>query len=133
RIIVALTDGAKEVADRVADVLNPSLLGPLTMAVGNTLAGGGVRAVRMESAPSVERAGINAIPDWCEATVDIRFPQGMRHPSDIRETKDAVVAALRGYIDGHLDRGGWSYEIQELNSVPPVAMAPSFEQAAALP
>ena len=133
RIIVALTDGAEEVEERVGKALNPALLGPMTMAVGTTIAGGGVRAVHMDGAPSVERAGINAIPDWCEATIDIRFPQGPRYPSDVRETKDAVVAAVREYIEGTVDRGGWSYEIRELNSVPPVALAPSFEAAAALP
>lgn len=131
RIITALTDRANEVADRVGKVLNASLLGPMTMAVGTTIAGGGVRAVRMVGAPSVERAGINAVPDWCEATIDIRFPQGTRHPVDVREVTDSVVAAVRAHIDG-MDRRGWSYEIRELNSVPPVAMAPSFEQAAAL-
>jgi acetylornithine deacetylase/succinyl-diaminopimelate desuccinylase-like protein len=133
RIIVALTDGAEAVADRIGKELNPSLLGPMTMAVGTTIAGGGVRTVRMEGAPSVERAGVNAVPDWCEATIDIRFPQGIRYPSEIRQTEGAVVAAVRERIDGHVDRGGWSYEIRELNTVPPVAMAPSFEEAAALP
>lgn len=133
RIIVALTDGSKEIADRVGKGLNPSLLGPMTLAVGTTIAGGGVRAVRMEGTPSVERAGINAIPDWCEATIDVRFPQGARYPSDIREAKDAVIAAVREYIEGHVERGGWSYEIRELNSVPPVAMAPSVQEAAELP
>lgn len=133
RIIVALADGAKDVAERVGEMLNPSLLGPMTMAVGTTIAGGGVRGVRMDGAPSVERAGVNAIPDWCEATIDIRFPQGMRYPSDVRETKDAVVAAVREHIASRVNGGGWSYEIRELNSVPPVAMAPSFEEAAAIP
>lgn len=133
RIIVALADGAKDVADRVGETLEPSLLGPLTMAVGSTIAGGGVRAVRMEGAPIVDRAGINAIPDWCEATIDIRFPQGRRYPSDSRETKDGVVAAVHEYIDGHVDRRGWSYEITELGWVPPVALARSLENAAALP
>jgi acetylornithine deacetylase/succinyl-diaminopimelate desuccinylase-like protein len=133
RILVALTDGANAVAGRLGKQFNPSLLGPITLAVGTTIAGGGVRAIRMEGAPTVERAGVNAIPDWCEATVDIRFPQGVRYPSDIRETNQGVIAAVREYIDGHLDRSGWSYEIAELNSVPPVAMAPSFEKAAELP
>jgi acetylornithine deacetylase len=133
RIIAALDDGAKEVAARAGQALDPSLLGPLTMAVGTTIAGGGVRAVRMEGVPIVDRSGINAIPDWCEATIDIRFPQGIHYPSDIRERKEGVVTAVREYIDSHVDRRGWSYEIAELNSVPPVAMAPSIEQAAALP
>ena len=133
RIIVALADGAKDVADRVGKELDPSLLGPMSMAVGSTIAGGGVRSVQMEGAPTVDRAGINAIPDWCEATIDIRFPQGSGYPSDTRERKDGVVAAVREYIDGHVDSRGWSYEIRELLWVPPVAMAPSFERAAALP
>jgi acetylornithine deacetylase/succinyl-diaminopimelate desuccinylase-like protein len=133
RIIVALTDGGQDVADLVGKGLDPSLLGPVTLAVGSTIVGGGVRAVSMEDRPSVDRAGLNAIPDWCEATIDIRFPQGRLSPSDIRETKDGVVAAVREYIDSHVERRGWSYEINELVWVPPVAMAQSFEEAASLP
>jgi acetylornithine deacetylase/succinyl-diaminopimelate desuccinylase-like protein len=133
RIIVALADGANDLADSIGQELDPSLLGPMTMAVGSTIAGGGVRGVRMQHVPIVERSGINSIPDWCEATIDIRFPQGTRYPSDIREKKDAVVAAVHEYIDSHVDHRGWSYELTELVSVPPVAMAQSFESAAALP
>jgi acetylornithine deacetylase/succinyl-diaminopimelate desuccinylase-like protein len=133
RIIIALADGGPEVADRIGDGFESSLLGPVTLAVGSTIAGGGVRAVHIDGRPVVERAGVNAIPDWCEATIDIRFPQGRRYPSDREDAKNRVVAALREYIDGHVDRRGWSYEIRELVWGPPVAMARSFEKAALLP
>ena len=133
RIIIALADGGTALADRIDDGLEPSLLGPVTLAVGSTIAGGGVRAVRIDGRPVVERAGVNAIPDWCEATIDIRFPQGMGYPSDGEDAKDRVVAAVHEYIDGHVDRRGWTYEIRELGWGPPVAMAQSFEKAALLP
>ena len=44
-----------------------------------------------------------------------------------------MVAALHEYIDGHMDRSGWSYEIRELVWGPPVAMAQSLDKAAMLP
>jgi acetylornithine deacetylase/succinyl-diaminopimelate desuccinylase-like protein len=134
RIIVAVSDGRTEIATRLANVLETSLLGQISFAVGSTVVGGGVRSVRREQGrPVVDRAGVNAVPDWCEATVDIRFPQGRHHPADVEQTKDRVVAAVRDYVDRHVPRDGWSYEIRELVWGPPVAMAPSFEQAAALP
>jgi acetylornithine deacetylase/succinyl-diaminopimelate desuccinylase-like protein len=132
RIIVALSDGRADIARRLANGLETSLLGPISFAVGSTIVGGGVRSVQREGEPVVDRAGVNAVPDWCEATVDIRFPQGRLHPSDTEQTKDRVVAAVRGYVDSNVPRDGWTYEIRELVWGPPVAMAPSFERAAAL-
>ncbi|HUZ87647.1 MAG TPA: M20/M25/M40 family metallo-hydrolase [Candidatus Baltobacterales bacterium] len=133
RIIVALSDGRREIAASLAGGLETSLLGPISFAIGSTIVGGGVKEVRRERGSVVERSGVNAVPDWCEATVDIRFPQGRGYPGDIEETKDRVVAALADYIDTHVGRDGWSYEVRELVWGPPVAMAPSFEQAGELP
>jgi acetylornithine deacetylase/succinyl-diaminopimelate desuccinylase-like protein len=132
RIIVALSDGQGEIASSLANALETSLLGPISFAVGSTIVGGGVKAVRREGQPAVDRAGVNAVPDWCEATVDIRFPQGRHHPADTELTKDRVVAAVRDYLDSHVPRAGWAYEIRELVWGPPVAMAPSFDRAAEL-
>ncbi len=133
RILVALSDGQAEIAHRLGSVLEPALLGDATLAVGSTIAGGGVRAVQMHGHPVVERAGVNAVPDWCEATVDVRFAQGRGYPDDSEAAKDAVVSAVREHIDKHVAREGWSYEVSELVWGPPVAMAPTFEAAAALP
>jgi acetylornithine deacetylase/succinyl-diaminopimelate desuccinylase-like protein len=133
RILVALADGRDEIASRFSVFLEPGLLGPATLAIGSTIVGGGVRAVRMEADRVVERAGVNAIPDWCEATVDIRFPQGRHYPDDSEDVKDQVVAVIEDYIDAHVKRDAWSYDVRELIWGPPVAMAPSLGEAAMLP
>ena len=133
RIMTALSDGRAAIAASLDAALDASLLGPPSFAVGSTIAGGGVRSVRMNGKPIVDRAGVNAIPDWCEATVDVRFPQGRHHPSDVEATKNRVVEAVRDYIDSHVSAHGWTYELTELVWGPPVAMARSFDEAAALP
>lgn len=133
RIIAALANDQSEIAARLESSLETSLLGPVTLAVGTTIAGGGVTSVRMGETAVVERTSVNAIPDWCEATVDIRFPQGRRYPADLEETKASVIDAVKAHIDAHVDRDRWSYEMNEISSSWPVAMAPTLERAAALP
>ena len=133
RIVVALADGQATIAARLASSLETSLLGPVTLAVGTTIAGGGVKSVRMGDTARVERTNVNAIPDWCEATVDVRFPQGRRYPADLDETKALVVDAVKEHVDARVDRDGWTYEVKEISSSWPVAMAPTLDRAAALP
>lgn len=133
RIVVALAEGQGAIAARLASSLETSLLGSVTLAVGTTIAGGGVKSVGMAGTARVERTNVNAIPDWCEATVDVRFPQGRRYPADLDETKALVVDAVKEHIEANVDRDGWSYEINEISSSWPVAMAPTLDRAAALP
>jgi acetylornithine deacetylase/succinyl-diaminopimelate desuccinylase-like protein len=133
RIVVALVEGQSEIADRLAGSLETSLLGPVTIAVGTTIVGGGVRSVRMADTAHVDRTGVNAIPDWCEATVDIRFPPGRRYPADLEETKNRVLETVRDYLDALADGAIWSYEMREISLSWPVAMAPTLERAAQLP
>lgn len=133
RVIAALADGRSAIAARLESSLETSLLGQVTLAVGTTIAGGGVTSVRMGDMALVERTSVNAIPDWCEATVDIRFPQGKRYPADLEETKAGVIHAVKDHIDEHVHRDGWSYEVTEITSSWPVAMAPTLERAAAIP
>jgi acetylornithine deacetylase/succinyl-diaminopimelate desuccinylase-like protein len=133
RIVVALTDGRQEIVDRLEKHMETSVLGHPTLAVGSTIVGGGVRGVRMEGEPVVDRAGVNAIPDWCEATVDIRFPQGRDYPADTEATKGLVVSTVRDYLEQNVQRDGWSYDIREITWGRPVAMAATVETAAALP
>lgn len=133
RIVVALSDGQAEIAAALESSLETSVLGSVTLAVGTTIAGGGVKSVHMGETAVVDRTSVNAIPDWCEATVDVRFPQGRRYPADLDESKALVVAAVKEHIDAHVDRDGWSYELKEISSSPPVAMAPTLDRAAALP
>lgn len=133
RIIVALADGRAEIAARLDRVLETSLLGSVTVAAGTTIAGGGVTAVRVQDIARVDRSSINAIPDWCESTVDIRFPPGRNYPADLEATKNLVFDTVRDHIESHVDRDAWSYEIREISSSWPVAMAPTLERAAAIP
>ena len=133
RIIVALSKGVDDIRAAVDDAFESSLLDPLTIAVGTTIVGGGVW--RVQSAPErvVERAGINAVPDWCEATVDIRFPQGRAYPGDSRDVKDRIVAAVRSFVDRSVATPGVAHEVREIGWGPPAAMAPSLEAALANP
>ncbi len=133
RIVVALADGRSEIAARLGAVLETSLLGQLTMAVGTTIVGGGVTSVRIAETAHVDRSGVNAIPDWCEATVDIRFPPGRNYPADLEETKNRVFGTVRDYIDAHVDLAKSSYEMREIGLSWPVAMASTLELAAELP
>jgi succinyl-diaminopimelate desuccinylase len=133
RIVVALADGQSEIAALLKGSLETSLLGQVTIAVGTTIAGGGVRSVRMAETAHVDRTGVNAIPDWCEATVDIRFPPGRNYPADLEETKHLVSQTVREYIDTHVDPAMCSYEMREIGWSWPVAMASTLERAAALP
>jgi len=130
RIVVALSDGVDELRAALAADVETSLLGRVTLAVGSTIVGGGVRQVRDQT---VERAGVNAIPDWCEATVDIRFPQGRRYPLDSEEVKDHVVAAVRRHLDTHATQPGVTHDVRELVWGPPVAMAQNYASAEKLP
>jgi len=133
RVILALCDGRAELASSLGRRMNTSLLGPVTLAVGTTIAGGGVRSVQMEGEPIVHRSGVNAVAGWCEATVDVRFPQGKRYPADNKRTKDLVVSTVREFVEARVIRDGWSCDIRELGWGQPVAMAPSMGDAAALP
>ena len=133
RIIVALADGADELAASLDGALETSLLGPVTLAVGSTIVGGGVKQVHMARERVVDRAGVNAIPDWCEATVDVRWPQGRAYPQDTERVKDQVVGAIRDYLERHVQTVGWSYTVRELVWGPPVAMARDLGEAARLP
>ncbi len=80
---------------RSLDPLMPDrLLEPATVALGTTIAGGGI--VRVDTGPEgplVERAGTNVVPDWCEATLDLRYPRGSG-------TAEALVEAItRAVVD----------------------------------
>lgn len=95
-VLHALDAGQARLAERLAPLFADALLEPATLALGTTIAGGGVTAVsRSGDRASVQRAGINVVPDWCEATIDCRHPR----PADgdvttIRERIGAVIAAF---------------------------------------
>lgn len=86
-------------AQRLDPLLLDRLLEPATVALGTTIAGGGI--VRVDAGPEgrlVERSGTNVVPDWCEATLDLRYPRGMGAPAALVE---AMTRAVTDWIHGY--------------------------------
>jgi acetylornithine deacetylase/succinyl-diaminopimelate desuccinylase-like protein len=136
RMIVQLLDEEDEVTRRLLQILDPTLLGLPTIAVGTTVVGGGVRSVKQgPSGLVVDRGGTNAIPNWCEATLDVRFPVGLAYPNDINELPELVAAILRQFLAERFSSDEWSYEVEiDMESVmPPIALGRTGKEAEALP
>jgi acetylornithine deacetylase/succinyl-diaminopimelate desuccinylase-like protein len=85
-----------ELSVRLAGLFDDQLLEPATLAIGTTIAGGGVKAVETVSGQLVvRREGVNVVPDWCEATIDCRHPRAAdRDDSTIRERIANTVATF---------------------------------------
>ena len=132
RILLCLVDGREEVTRRLLPAMDPSLLGPPSLAIGTTVAGGGVWAVRGRQ---VERGGVNSIPDWCEATLDIRFPVGHAYPRDVADQYEAIYSIVRGYLAEQMRPREWSYEVRMIEGAnsPPVALGRNVAECAGLP
>src|SRR5581483_11342817 len=88
------------------------LLGPPTLAIGTTIAGGGVGAVAREGGKTiVERGGTNAVPDWCGATIDLPFPPGRDYPHDIDTSPEAIRAEVERFLRERVPTDGWSFTL----------------------
>jgi acetylornithine deacetylase/succinyl-diaminopimelate desuccinylase-like protein len=138
RLLLTLTDGQAELVERyLLPMMDAELLGPPTLAIGTTIVGGGVRGVVREGARQiVERAGTNAVADWCEATIDLRYPPGQAYPADLATFPDRIVTAVDAFLRERVPPGdGWSFSL----SVPhdrggyPCALGRTRAQAAAHP
>lgn len=134
RILVALTDGEPELVARMMPLFDTELLGPPTLAIGTTIVGGGVRAVhRDQGATRVERGGTNAVPDWCEATIDLRFPPGREYPHDIQTLPERVIAEVERFAREQVKTDGWSFTMTSprggMVGSPPCALGRTREEA----
>ena len=134
RALLALDENTDELISELLTRLDPSLLGPPSLAVGTTLVGGGVRSVAMEAAgPVVDRQGVNSIPNWCEATVDVRHPPSWDMSAE--ETACFILEAIQRHLQRQLAPRGWFFEVDLLphGVTPPVALAPTVDEASDLP
>jgi len=127
-LLLRLRDARDEMRDRLVASLETGLLGPPTFAIGTTIVGGGVRSVVMsEQGPVIDRSGVNAIPNWCRSTIDVRFP-----PASSLSLDD-TVALIQEVLEGALREvpltDGWSWELAALDRDPPVALARDFQEA----
>ena len=106
--------------------IDDSLLGELTVAAGTTIIGGDVRRDREGR---LERAGVNAVPDWCETTFDVRFPRWEAYPND----PEAIRAHLEETIASHVEAEAGDVDVtatvDPAEYFPPVALADSREAA----
>jgi acetylornithine deacetylase/succinyl-diaminopimelate desuccinylase-like protein len=139
RLIVILADGQPELVERyLMPMMDAELLGPPTLAIGTTIVGGGVRGVVREGTRQViERGGTNAVADWCEATIDLRYPPGRGCPEDSTEFVERVRAAIESFLRERVSPDGWTFTLKLPSDrgvgVFPCSLGRSREEAARHP
>jgi acetylornithine deacetylase/succinyl-diaminopimelate desuccinylase-like protein len=117
-----------EVARRLAPLFADGLLEPATLAIGTTIAGGGISAVhRAGGSAVVERSGINVVPDWCEATIDCRHPRPAN--GDLTTVRERVAATLAGLIAEQTGLRAPDLTIEVIGGGPPCAILDDPRQA----
>jgi acetylornithine deacetylase len=131
-LLLHLRDSETPIRETLLESLETGLLGPPTFAIGTTIVGGGVRSVVMSpQGPVIDRSAVNAIPNWCRATIDVRFPPAR----DL--SLENTIALIQGVLENALRKvqlaDGCSWELAALDRDPPVALARDFEEAARHP
>jgi acetylornithine deacetylase/succinyl-diaminopimelate desuccinylase-like protein len=138
RLLVALADGQDElVRERLLPLMDTELLGPPTFAIGTTIVGGGVRAVQpTPDGLAIDRGGTNAVPDWCEATIDLRYPPGRDYPLRMYEFLERLRSEIDAFLRERISTDGWSFALRlaaERGGGLPYALAKSHAEAARHP
>ena len=131
-LLLHLRKSEERMRGQLLAFLEQSLLGPPTFAIGTTIVGGGIQAVAMTAeGPRVDRTGVNAVPNWCQATIDVRFPPS--YELSLADTVDAISRVIDAALREVALVEDWSWELITLGSDPPVALARNFDDAARLP
>lgn len=102
------------------------LLGELTVAAGTTIVGGDVTR---DSAGSIERAGVNAVPAWCETTFDVRMPRWEGYPDDLDGLREHLERTIERHAREHADAVSFRADVDPEEFFSPVAVTPSLERA----
>ena len=122
-----------EYRDAIAtQFVEDALLGELTVAPGTTIVGGGVECVNHDT-ETVERGGVNTVPDWCEATFDIRIPRWKGFPDEVDAVKNRLCETIKEGATRASSGIEFSASIGEHEFFPPVALANDHESAAEHP
>ncbi|ERH09653.1 MAG: peptidase M20 family protein [halophilic archaeon J07HX64] len=109
-----------------APFVEDRLLGELTVAAGTTIVGGDVTR---DDEGQIGRAGVNAVPDWCETTFDVRFPRWEGYPDGVDEIREQFEEAVEAHADATDDRGSVTATVDPAEFFPPVAIAESRPSA----
>ena len=114
RLLVALADGQEQlVRERLLPLMDAELLGPPTLAIGTTIVGGGVRAVcRDDGHLVVDRGGTNAVSDWCEATIDMRYPPGHDYPANLDLFAERLRSEIERFLRERVSSEEWSFTLE---------------------
>lgn len=126
RLLAAMERDWPSFAIRLPDLFDDGLLEGATAAIGTTIAGGGVRHVEESPAGSVvRRGGTNVVPDWCEATIDLRYPRGRGYPND-SQTLPLRILEMVGEWIASLEPGT---TVTLLSASPPAAIGRTAGEA----
>ncbi|HET9016231.1 MAG TPA: M20 family metallopeptidase [Thermomicrobiaceae bacterium] len=126
RLLARMDAGWPAFAAELAGLFDDGLLEPATAALGTTIAGGGVE--RVDATPEgmvVARGGTNVVPDWCEATVDLRHPRGAGYPDDLPMLPEQIRAAVANWV-GTLEPAA---RVELLGASPAAAVGRSAAEA----
>ena len=138
RLLVALADGQEQlVRERLLPLMDADLLGPPTLAIGTTIVGGGVRGVRRDGDRLVvDRGGTNAVSDWCEATIDMRYPPGRDYPANLELFAEQLRTEIERDLRERVPAEDWSFTLRlasERGGGLPCALARTRDEASKHP
>jgi acetylornithine deacetylase len=77
----------------------------------------------------VERSGLNSVPDWCEATLDIRLPRWTDFPEGVDDICDRLVDRVESVAAEAAPNVTFEARVPDDNFFPPVALSASTEAA----
>jgi len=128
----ALSETAnEEYADRIgSSFIDDPLLEETTVAAGTTIVGGDVRGV---DDGTVDRGGLNSVPDWCETTFDIRIPRWSGFPEDISAVRSDLCERVETQAAAAADDVIFNARIPEHGFFPSVALVDDRSSARSHP
>lgn len=116
-------------ADELGELfVDDDYLGELTVATGTTVVGGGVESVDQETR-SVKRSGLNSIPNWAEATFDLRIPRWKGFPDGSEVITDRVCERLESMAAETALDIDFEARVPEKNYFPPAALGDGLDEA----
>lgn len=125
---VAAADDPDEHGQLAALFAPDDLLGSFTIASGTTIVSGGIDSINSDN-HEVERSGLNAVPDWAEATFDLRIPRWEGYPEGVDILTEHVCDRLEATASTVAPAIDFRANIPDHGYFPPVALAPDHESA----
>jgi len=107
-------------------------LGSMTVAPGTTVVGGGVESATPET-NTVERSSLNSIPDWAEATFDLRIPRWDGFPDGVGSITEVICEQVEQVASDAAPEISFTARVPDGNYFPPVALADTEDAARSHP